>query len=543
MLAFVGIIVVLPVDPREDILGVGILQLSAGAARAGEGVGLQHKAVGRKLVTVFLGGGVVRGVLHETLDRLVGPAFRRIVGHDRDGCQVLCAGDAEEREIHVHVVVEIRPVVSLRIGAGGSDVVLVGRTVDADQLRIVFGFDALLFIILGGLPVGDLPDVRGGVLEVRLAPLVIVLAAGRDVERHGIVGEAERIQAAVELVKLPLEGGDGVGDGHEIGGGGAVDPQKSIVIEGDIEAALFQGLPCRIVDRPRIVAARRFVREFLNRRGIRNAARVGQQGRVARVHVGAGSVQLGGGAPPLPETEFADGPLKAIAAEVDKRFLDQQPPQINRLDDGTDSIKDAQRQFAVGGGVYGNERVLRQFKRHFRCGAEVIVEIVVDRFDLNILLDVRPRHKKRILGTIDQIRDGLQENIRRAGQIVVFDTGANRAGAVILGREGNATNRKLPVFRIKPLDRRRLVLAIIRHITDHPHDRAGGGVRCADAAFERPGPVYGRNRRIGEVEKRFSAEGGHMVFAGGLGSAAGRREFATIQFITPPMPPRVAHSP
>ena len=46
ILALVGIVGVLPVNPREEVFGVGVLQLSAGAARTGEGIWLDDESIG-----------------------------------------------------------------------------------------------------------------------------------------------------------------------------------------------------------------------------------------------------------------------------------------------------------------------------------------------------------------------------------------------------------------------------------------------------------------------------------------------------------------
>ena len=56
---------VLEVQPSEDILRVGVLQLAAGAARAREGSRLHHKPVCGYLVAQGVRGGVVRGILHK----------------------------------------------------------------------------------------------------------------------------------------------------------------------------------------------------------------------------------------------------------------------------------------------------------------------------------------------------------------------------------------------------------------------------------------------------------------------------------------------
>ena len=242
-------------------------------------------------------------------------------------------------------MVEVGAVVALRVGAGRPDVVLVGRSVDLDQLFVVFGLDALLLVVLGGLPVGDLPDVGGGGLRavedldgvperglgacrdlLEVGGRAFGHALGRDVHRHGAVGKPQRVHAAVELVELPLDGGDRIGDRLEVGRGSAVDAEKPVVAKRDVEAALFHGHPFRLVDLPWMVAARRLVGEFVDRRGVRDAARIGEQVLVTRVHVGAGGVQLGVGAPSVPEPHLADGSCKTAAAEPYFRVVHDEPP-------------------------------------------------------------------------------------------------------------------------------------------------------------------------------------------------------------------------
>ena len=346
VLALVVRVGVLPVDPREDVFRVGLLDPPAGAARSSKRVWLDDEPVSRQLVAVFLGAGIVCVVLHEGLDGFVRPpAARRIVGDDRDGIQVLRAGHAEEREVHVHVVVEVGPLVSLRIGAGRADVVLVRHAVDGDQLRVVFGLGALRLLLFGVLAVRDAAELRGGGLRavedldgvperglgafgnlLEVGGRAFGHALGRDVHRHGVVGKPQRVHPAVELVELPLDGVDRIGDRFKVGRSGAVDAEKPVVAKRDVEAALFHGHPFRIVDLPWMIAARRLVGEFVDRRGVRDAARIGEQVLVTRVHVGAGGVQLGVGAPSVPEPHLADGSGKTAAAEPYFGVVHGEPP-------------------------------------------------------------------------------------------------------------------------------------------------------------------------------------------------------------------------
>ena len=179
---------------------------------------------------------------------VIGVAFHELVGVREGGLEIL--EEAVGREVHVVVVVEVRTVVSLRVGAAHADVAGVGCAIDGDE-RVVEGL--LLRLDLREerlLVLGDLREARAedaGVAEDGLAVgegllgaledllevgLLLREAVGVDVERDRVLGEAERVRARLEAAELALEDADGRGEDGQLGGREAVDLGDALVREG-----------------------------------------------------------------------------------------------------------------------------------------------------------------------------------------------------------------------------------------------------------------------------------------------------------------------
>ena len=233
-------------------------------------------------------------------------------------------------------MVDVRPVVSLRVGSRRADVVLVGRSVDRDQLRLVVRLGLLREVVLDELAVLHLAErLRGllgpvhhlcGVAEGRLGALGDLLEVrgraighplGRDVERNRGVGEPQRVHAGVEAVELALYGLHLVRDGDEVLRGRPVYSEQPLVVEGDVKPALLHSHPARVVELPFYVAAGRVVREVVNGGRVGESPRVGDQALLARVDEGPLRVEFRGGTVSIPEAQLGYEAPEADAADQD----------------------------------------------------------------------------------------------------------------------------------------------------------------------------------------------------------------------------------
>ena len=182
-------------------------------------------------------------------------------------------------------------------------------------------------------------------------------ALGRNVERNRRVGDSERIHPGVEPVELALDGVHLARNRNKVVRRGAVDPEKSLVIEHDVEPAFLDRQPARALKFPRHVAAGRLVGQFRHRLGFGYSPRVGEKVFTARVHVRPLGMEFRRRTISRPEAQFGGDAVESADADHDIGIVQRNLAERHVRDFRPRLVDYAQRVLSVRAERNGVERV------------------------------------------------------------------------------------------------------------------------------------------------------------------------------------------